>query len=588
MPPTTYPPKDRDYDSRETARDVLARQSEMETVRRDYEAVWQQVADFCDPDGSALNWSGSSHASSMATYGSQASRSDERMRMVYDNTIVMAVDRLSAGLESLITPQSEKWHGLSTARMNDEETAEEKEWAESLRDFIFNDIRYSAASNFVPAIQSCYLNIVRYGPAYLYSEEGFGDKFIRYASIPVNEAYIARNRWGEPDIYHRVYHRTARECGQLFGYDRLPEKIKALCNDTAKCMEKISIIQCVKPRNERRMYDRAGEKVYLESPFASYHVIEGEEVVVKESGFQTFPVACFNWRRHEGDVYGISPTIKALTTVREINAVRRTGLRSLQQMTDPPTASTGKLDDVPVLNPGQNYPGMMDENGQMLIQAINLNQKPELAFEYAKERAEDIKDMLYINLFQTLVQNPQMTATEALIRQEEKGALLGPAGSVIQRGFAANLDRELTMLEDKGLYDPDSRFLPPESLAGKQIRPTFTSPLDVFRRSAEAKDTIQLVGTALQMAQFDPSVMDNIDPDEAVKIVKGAGRAPQRLLRTDEEVMKIRQARAEAQKAQQGMAGLQQMAGIAADAVPAAAQAKELMQGMLPPRQPGA
>ena len=51
--------------------------------------------------------------------------------------------------------------------------------------------------------------------------------------------------------------------------------------------------------------------------------------------------------------------------------------------------------------------------------------------------------MMFVNLFQTLVQNPQMTATEALIRQEEKGALLGPSGSIIQAGFAANLDREL-------------------------------------------------------------------------------------------------------------------------------------------------
>lgn len=565
-------------DSRQRAHDIIAQQQEMETVRSDYEPVWEQVAEYCDPDGAVVNWQARKRGTDKS---GQASRADDRARRVYDSTIASAADRLSAGLESLITPQSEMWHGLSTAQMNDEETEEEKEWAEGLRDFIFNDIRYSAASNFVPAIQSCYLNVVRYGPAYLYSEEGFGTQLVRYASVPVNEAYVARNKWGEPDIFHRVYERTARECAQLFGYEKLPASIQALVDDPAKCLQMVSLIHCVKPRNERRMYNISGEQVYLDSPFASYHVIEEEETVVAERSFQTFPVACFNWRRHEGDTYGISPTIKALTTVREINAVRRTGLRALQQITDPATASGGKLDDIPILNPGQNYPGMIDDNGRLLIQPINTGQDPTRAFEYAKERAEEIRDLLYVNLFQTLVQNPQMTATEALIRQEEKGALLGPAGSIIQRGFAANLDRELTILEHKGLYDADSRFRPPESLNGKSIRPTFTSPLDILRKAGEAKDTIQLIGTALQMAQFDPTVMDNLDSDEALRVVKGAGRAPQRVLRRKEEVAEMRAAKAKAQQAQQGLAALQGLAATAKDAVPAAVGAQELMRGGL-------
>jgi hypothetical protein len=90
------------------------------------------------------------------------------------------------------------------------------------------------------------------------------------------------------------------------------------------------------------------------------------------------------------------------------------------------------------------------------------------------------------------------------------------------------------------------------------------------------------------MAQFDPSVMDNLDPDEAIKVVQGAGRAPMRVLRDENEVKKIREARAQAQKAQQGMQAMQAMAATASDAVPAAQGAKELMQGLLPPRQPGA
>lgn len=368
----------------------------------------------------------------------------------------------------------------------------------------------------------------------------------------------------------------------MLGYDRLPARIKVLVDDPAKCETKISLIQCIQLRDERKMYSLSGSYQYLDTAFASYHVIEDEEAIVRESGFRSFPVSCFNWRRYEGDPYGISPTIEALTTVREENAVRRSGLRALQQITDPATASKARLDYVPVLNPGENYPGLIDDAGRPLIAPIATGQNPTYAFNYADSRAEEIRDMMFVNLFQTLVQNPQMTATEALIRQEEKGALLGPSGSIIQAGFASNLDRELGILEDKGLYEEDSRFLPPASLAGKALRPTFTGPLDVLRRSAEARDTIQVVTTAMQMAQFDPGVMDNIDGDEALKIVKGAGRSPQRIFRGQDEVAGIRDARAKAQQAQAGMAAVATAGKVARDAVPAAVQARDsgLLDGL--------
>ncbi len=234
------------------AREILSRQSELETERSQYEAVWEQVAEFCDPDAPDV-WSGRR----TGVPDSQAERQERRGSRVYANTINSAANRLAAGLESLIIPQSEKWHGLSTAEMNDEETDEEKEWAEALRDFLFS-LRYSANSNFVPATQACLRNVVRYGPAYLYAEEGFGSTLIRYASIPVVEGYLARNRWGQVDIFHRRYERTARQAAQLLGYDRLPARIKVLVDDPAKCETKISLIQCVQPRDERKMYRLGG------------------------------------------------------------------------------------------------------------------------------------------------------------------------------------------------------------------------------------------------------------------------------------------------------------------------------------------
>jgi len=564
----------------ERVRDILRRQDEMEQVRSHYERVWSQVSEFCCPDAPEMDWRGKA---SMREESNAGQRQERYGSLVFDNTIASAEDRLTAGLESLITPQSEKWHGLTTEEYNDEETQEEKEWAEGVRDYLFS-LRYSAASHFVPAIQGVYSNVVRFGPAYLYAEEGFGNTHLRYSSIPINEGYIARNRWGDVDIFHRRYARTIREVAQMVGYDKLTPKLKDRAADPVKCLEKVTIIQAIQPRNERRMYSLAGERVYLDSPFVSYHVLEDEEQsILKERPFQSFPISTFDWKRYEGETYSMGPMVRALVTVRELNAVRRSGLRALQQITDPALAHSPDLDFVPVLNPGEAYPGLMSDAGNMLIQPISTGQNPSYAFDYAQARSEDVKDMMFVNLFQVLINNPQMTATEALIRQEEKGALLGPAGAVIQRGLATNLDRELSILEAKGIYEEGSRFVPPESLAGKNVRPTFTSPLDILRRSAEARDTIQVMQTAASLAQVDPGIMDNIDADEALRVIQSAGRSPSKIFRRPEEVAEIRKQKQQAQQAQLGMGAIGQAAETAkttADAAKSANDAGLLQQLM--------
>jgi hypothetical protein len=560
------------------AKDVISRQSQLETVRQPYEPVWRDVAEYCAPDAPEVLRSGFSGGTS----DNQVTRTDRRTRRVYDTTVRTGGRRLAAGLESLITPQNEKWQGLTTAAMNDEETDEEKEWAEKVRDFLFS-IRYSPGSGYVPAMQGCYANIVRFGPAYLFPEEDFSGRYVRYRSLPVPEVWIARNKWGEPDVLHRRYKRTARVAYQMFG-DKLPAKIIDMAKKPAQCEEKLEFIQAICPNYDRKTHKVRGETVYLDGPFKSLHVVVDGEVIIKEKDFRSFPVACFNWGRDDGDDYGSSPTIELLTEVREISAVRKGTIRGLQGITDPALALGSKVDWLPPLDPGSRHPGLIDDTkGHLLAQPIITGARPDYAFQYIQDSRNTIQEGLYVNLFQSLAQRaPGETATAALIRQEEKGALLGPAGSSIQGGLAMQTDRELAILEAKGLYEPDSRFAPPASLAGKDIRVSFTSPLDILRKAGEARATIEVTTTAAQLEAVWPGTKDNIDPDEALRVIHSAGRAPQSVLRRREEVDADRAQRAKAAQAQAGMAAAEQAAGIAKDAVPAMAKLAEagLMPGL--------
>jgi hypothetical protein len=557
-----------------SAKDILSRQSQLESARLPYESVWRDVAEYCAPDAPEFLRNGFSSKND-----NQVTRTDRRTRRVYDTTVRTGQRRLAAGLESLITPQNDKWQGLTTAAMNDEETDEEKEWAEKVRDFLFS-IRYSPGSGYVPAMQGCYANIVRFGPAYLYAEEDFSGRYVRYRSLPVAECWIARNKWGDVDTLHRRYKRSARVAYQMFG-DKLPQKVIEMAKGSKQCEEQVEFVHSICPNYDRKTYKNMGEASYIDGPFKSSHVICDGEKVVKEKDFASFPVACFNWGRDDGDDYGTSPVIELLTEVREINAVRKGTLRSLQNITDPALALGGKLDWLPPIDPGSRHPGMIDDNGRLLAQPIITGARPDYAFQYIEQSRNTIQEGLYVNLFQTLVSKPgNQTATEALIRQEEKGALLGPAGSSIQGGLAMQTDRELSILESKGLYEPDSRFAPPPSLSGKGIRVQFTSPLDILRKAGEAKSVVETWSFAGQMAAIKPEILDNLDADESLRVFHAAGRAPQTILKRKEEVEADRAQKAKAAQAQMGMAAAQQGAAVAADAVPAMAKAAEA--GLLP------
>ena len=576
--------------SKAEAREIIEEQSELESRRAGLDEIWQTVAEYCAPDAPDFG----RYTSVRERKEAQAEREDRRQRKVYDTTIIGAVDRLCAGLESLITPQSEKWHGFGTSSLDDEETEEEKEWAESLRDFMFEIVRYQPSSNFEPSLQQVYKNIVRFGPAYLFPTEFPGRPgLIRYRSIPTAEGYIVRDDYGMPLRFHRCYRRTALQIARAHqqGYFKAPKKILDMADQAGKKHTEFTLIQAISPKPDGKRISLTGPdgRQFIDMPWQSVHVIEEEEEAIRESGFLSFPVATFSWEREEGDDYGTSPAIKALTTVREQNAVRKSGLRALQMNVDPVTLKHNDLDDIPTLNPGAHVPGAIADDGTPLLSAYNTGANPQFAYEYADKNALVIQAMMFTNLFQILVDDPQMTATQALLRNQEKGDLLGPVGSIVQSGFAQLTDRELAILEAQGLYAEGSRFLPPASLAGKEIKVNFTSPLDVLRRSAEASDTLEIVSVGMEWAKVAAAsgdtetaaaITDRIDLEESLKVVHSAKRSPQRILRRDDEVAERRAARAAAQKNQAGMAAMQGMAQVAKDAAPALATLNE--QRLLP------
>jgi hypothetical protein len=572
----------------DVARDLLHRTDELAGNRYGWEQDWREIADFCLPSASREMMVGSMAGGS--TYdrlvdSRPATRDASRRR--FDSTAISAIDRLAAGIESLVSPSSEKWHEQApNDPLAPEPTDEEAKWFEKLRDYQFN-VRYSPLSGFANANQKYIRSIITMGTGVIFIEEAFGQHGVDqtrlpvlYSHLPISQCLIGVNAQGNPDTLHRRFSMSARQMAQKFGKDRLSMKVQACLDDVKRMDEKFEIVHAICPRVEVGSREAGTAR---KSPVASYYIEHEGAHLINNSGYFEFPFAIGYWIQPENSPYGESPAMAALDDIRSLNITRKSGLRSMQQWTDPPIAiAHDGIMNKPNLNPRAINFGAVDANGRLKIQPIITAQNPNLVQEIIKDQQDSVKELLYNNLFQILISNPQMTAHEAMLRAAEKGDLLGPNGVKIQQGYAAMSDREVGIMERKGAFRRGAALEAPASLAGRSFGARFTSQLDRIRGAKEGTAILQTYSAAGQIAQVrgNADIFDNLDDDEALKILASVNGMPQKAIVDRDKRDQARQAKAQAaQQAQQaqmaesmaktakdGGQGLSHMANAAATA----------------------
>lgn len=472
--------------------DILARQQVLATERMNWDRVWNDIADFCFPDLQRF-WTGTTTTAYRYNIMAQEPSSISRGRVRFDDTALQAIDRLASGMESLVTPQSEKWHGLEiTDPFAPEETDEEAEYFERYRDFMFK-VRYNPAAGFIGAHQKALRSAISLGTGVVLIEENVGSKAEQipalYRYIPLSEAYLSVNAQAEPDTMYRQFVMTARQMVQKFGEENVAEQVKLAANQPTQKDRLFQIIHAVQPRAEKG----PDGSVAGNAPWASYYVDKDNQKLMSSSGFFEFPYIVYYWQPVDNLPYAQSPVMLAMSQIRGLNAIRKTTMRGLQQYFDPPMAiAHDGIMNRPNLNPRAMNFGAIDSNGRPKIQPIITNQRPDFAIQLIEAERNVVKDNLYVTLFQILLQNPQMTATEAMIRANEKGELLGPAGGKIQQAMAREVERLGGILERKGAMMPGAPLAPPETLANRSFGARFTSPLDRLRRAQEGLSLIHI------------------------------------------------------------------------------------------------
>lgn len=574
------------------AKDIINQAQTLVTERQELERTWENICRmmFLSPDRQFRRGSISGSRDQLEGWVT-GSKVAERSRLIYDITGVIGLERMTAGLVSLLTPDNEKWENIKIDdpfgyKMTDEET----KWADMQRDYLFT-VRYDPRSGWALANQAAIASAAALGTGLYILEESYGTRNATPAQIPytctnlpLSDNYLTVNGQGFHDQDYRFLSMTARNAAMMFPLG-LSAKTIGYANDPKQCHRMVQFIHYVGERQEsgpnKNAY-AAGEATpgnyNKNSRCVSCYIEVDAQSEVKHGGFSYWPVIVYNWKQMTASAYGESAAMLVMAEVASANILAKNALLSAQQQTRPAIAT---MDDNtmgrPNLNPAAINYGGIDKNGNLKIKPIVIAGNPQLSQYILEASRTQIDKGLYTNLWQVMMQDKNKTATQSLIEANEKGELLGPIGTRIQGGLSRCTDGELQILVDKGAWSsPNSPLLPPKSLNNRSTQSKFASPLDRLRRSGELVGIQRTLEIMLPLANTNPEVMDNFDEDEIAIVTREITGAPSRILRTKDKRDEMRKGRDQ----QKQLAAAGEMAKIAKDGGAALAQVAPQQQNI--------
>jgi hypothetical protein len=480
-------------------------------------------------------------------------KGEKRTEKVFDSTPGLALDRFAAAVQSLVSPSNQTWHGL---RAVDEELKENKGVQRYLDEVNRRLFAARYAANFAPQSSECYYDLGWAGTMALFIGDRLG-RGLYYDSIGIEQLFMAENEFGAIDKVHREHYMTARQAAREFGLEKLPSPIKNAAEN--KPETEFKFIRCYKPNEDLKPW----RMDYKGMQFSSYVIAADFRDIISEGGYRTFPIAVGRYSVTSNEIYGRSPAMTVLPDIKMLNEMERTTIQAAQLATLPPLLAhkDGILDAIRLTPAAINYGGV-DDNGRQMVQPMQFGQRVEIGIEMRDQKRMVVKEALWNTLFAILVESPNMTATEALIRAQEKGALLAPPAARIESEFLSPMvEREIDILAAAGQLPP----MPDELLErGGIYAIEFQNPLALARRSGEGVAILRAFEQLAPMAQVigPEKAFKRINMDEATKILLDVNGFPAKAIYSDEEIAAINEELAAQAQAQQ----ILQAAPVAASA----------------------
>jgi hypothetical protein len=535
------------------ARDIFTRWKSAKNKRSNWEWQWQDVLKYLVPQKDFVT--------------RQRSIQGEQLNPnVYDTTARIANQTMASGFQGNLTNPATRWFNLRLQKPELNEQKEVKLWLSEVQNIMFDVF---SSSNFDEQIHECYIDLGSAGTSVLFATEDPKD-IIRFRCMHVSEISIGEDHNERVNEVYRQYSLTAIQAFQKWG-KKAPKEVHEKI-EKKKFDDPVQFLHAVFPRAFRV----AGSNTSNNLPIASVHMALASQEVVQQGGFHEMPFMVTRFFKVSGDPYGYSPGIVMLPDIKMLNIVTKTIIRAAQKIVDPPLIlpHDGFLLPLNTIPAGINY--RISGNPNDRIEPLQTGANIPVGREEQADLRMAINKAYFNDLFLTLADRRNMTATEVVERVQEKMLMLGPVlGRLQSEMLDPIIERTFNILLRNGLLPPA-----PDFLDGEDFTVEYISPLANAQRGARVTSITNLLQFAGAIAPLVPEVIDKINTDKSIDQAADVFGTNPNLVRSAEEVEQIRAQRAEAQQQlaqQEAIANAAQVAktGSEAERNLAEANAKE-------------
>lgn len=469
---------------------------------------------------------------------------------------------LGSGMLAGVSSPARPWLKITTPDADLNEFRNVRAWLDAGQKIIY---QIFGGSNYYHVKQQSYRDMGDFGQGPTIIDEDYEDAINCYCS-PVGEYLLGVDHRGVVNTLYRNMQKTTLQLVEKFGYKGVPTEVQ-FAYDRGDYQAPFELLHCAEP-NFMQVDGMLGPRGL---PFMNAYIAPGcSDVggnnVLLVSGYNENPISAPRWEVQPGDIYGYGCGTLALPAAKSLQVLEKRNGQLVDKISDPALQAPASMkQNVIDKAPGKVtfYPDNIAQSGQREPIMPLYRPDPVALTVLGNEDGritERIRRAYFVDLFLQLSQSDrrEITAREIEERHEEKLIQLGP---VLERthfeGLNVDVKRVFGLAVRHGLIPPA-----PNEMDGLPLKIEYTSILAVAQRAVGVGAIERLSGFIGNLVAGDPQVIDKIDTDQMVDEYSGAIGTPAIIVRSDEDVAKIRAERAKQSQQAQGMA----MAGQGAQA----------------------
>lgn len=520
--------------------------------RTTFEAHWRELGENILPSAVRLD-------------ADRDNNGDKKYGDIIDSTATIALRTLSSGMMGGLTSPSRPWFKLSLKDDILKESEDVKQW---LHKVTVKMSEVFSESNIYNVLAKVYQDVGLFATSAFSVEEDLED-IVRGSHYPLGEYWIAQDYRGRVNTFYREFQMTAEQIVDQYGrkeagqieWANISDRVRNAW-DQGKDQQKVKVGHLVRPNKNYDPKKLESKFKKFESCYFEIGSGTAENLFLKESGFDYFPVLAPRWSVYGNDVYGTdSPGMLALGDVKQLQYGEKKKLQAIEKKINPPMVGPTNLQNQKIsIAPGDTVFEDSREGVRGFRPAHEVNLSlADLNLSQAEVR-DRIRDILHENTFKMIsnLDRANITAREIAERREEKLLVIGPVLEQLNKDLLNPLiDITFVLMLRRGLV-PEI----PKALEGLKLQVEYKSIMEQAQKAVNISTMERFFTFCLGVIQSNPESALKLDFDEFIDLAATDMGVPPTLLRSDEKIaqmkMQIQQAQAQAAQAQAQQAQIAQ------------------------------